>query len=248
MAHMKKSIVIGASSGIGEAVARELSNRGWAVGVAARRVEQLEALAADLGAEAHVQPMDLKNVDSARAGLASLIGKLGGMDLLLISAAMANPHSEHSWDMEKAQIDVNVTGFTALAFDGWNYFVEQGRGHLAAISSVAGLRGNRMNPMYSASKAYMFRYLESLRLRAIHEKLDIKVTDIRPGFIDTAMDGTKHIKEAKALRFIVLPPDKAATQICDALDKGKRTVYVPKIWKNVELPYQVIPDFLYEKL
>jgi short-subunit dehydrogenase len=245
---MKKAVVIGASSGIGEAVARELSQRGWAVGVAARREQQLEALVADLSGTAHSQVMDIKDTDNARAGLDALIRALGGMDLLVISAALANPRGERSWEIEKAQIDVNITGFTALACHGWDYFASRGRGHLAGISSVAGLRGNRMNPMYAACKAYMFRYLEGLRLRALHENLDIKVTDIRPGFIDTAMDGTKHIKEAKLLRAIVLPPDKAAKQICDALEKGRRTVYVPEVWKTVELPYQLIPDFLYEKL
>lgn len=245
---MRKAIVVGASSGIGEAVARELSGRGWAVGVAARRLDQLETLVADLPGEARAMQMDVSDPDSARSKLHELIAALDGLDLLVISAAMANPRGEISWEKEKAQIDVNVTGFTALAFECFEYFKTRGHGHLAAISSVAGLRGNRFNPMYSASKAYMFRYLESLRLISIKENLDIRVTDIRPGFIDTDMDGTKHMKEVSALKMLVISPKKAAREIVDGLYKGKRTIYVPKLWKNVEIPYQVIPDFLYEKL
>lgn len=239
---MKRVVVVGASSGIGAATAKLLSEKGCITGITARRLEMLEELAAEMPGDTHIMKMDIADPEESVARLEKLAGDMGGMDTILINAAVARPpEGRIDWEDEKAQIDVNISGFVALAVYSFNYFIDAGGGTLAGVSSVAALRGNRFNPMYSASKSFMSRYLEGLRIRAKKEHKNVRVIEIRPGFIDAPIN---NMTENKA---IVASPESAARDIYRALKSRNRVVYTPQIWKLVETPYRTIPDFIYEK-
>lgn len=238
---MKKAIVIGASSGIGREVAIEFSKRGYAVGLAARRRDVLEELKADLKGPAYVKSIDIAQPEEAMAALKELIDEMGGMDAILISSGIGMGGEKQSWEPDKMTIDVNVTGFTAMAVASFNYFSEQGHGQLAAISSVAAIRGSRFNPAYCASKAFVSNYLEGLRQKAAHNKSRMTVTDIRPGFIDTPMT-----KGQKGMFWLTTAKENAPA-IVNAIEKGVPLAYIPARWKVVGVPFMMIPNWIYDK-
>ena len=122
-----------------------------------------------------------------------------------------------------------------------NYFKKQGHGHLVNISSVAGIRGNGLAPSYNSSKAYQINYLEGLRLNASKSNSSIHVTDVRPGFIDTAMAKGDSL-------FWVSPVEKAAEQIYAAIKRKKKLVYISKRWRLISYILKAIPYSILEKL
>src|SRR5215470_16844670 len=184
---MKRAIVIGASSGIGKEIAIALCQRGFAIGLMARRIDLLEELRSNLPNPAFSRQADISDYSCAMAILQSLIEEMGGVDLIVISSGTGFINPDLNWAMEKETLDVNVAGFAAMANVAFHHFVQAGRGHLVGISSVAAIRGSGVAPAYSASKAFVSNYLEGLRIRARNAGLPILVTDIQPGFVDTAM-------------------------------------------------------------
>jgi short-subunit dehydrogenase len=120
-------------------------------------------------------------------------------------------------------------------------FFKQGYGHLVGISSIAALRGSRYVPTYPASKAYLSTYLEGLRHKVKYEKLRITITDIKPGFVDTAMAQGDYV-------FWRAPVAKAAEQIYQAIVKKKKTAYITKRWRLIGWVQKYLPDFLYYRV
>jgi len=177
----KRAIVIGASSGIGREVALLLMKDGWTVGVAARREEPLRKLGA-----AAWQQIDVTQ-DDAAARLRQLIAALGGMDLFFYASGIGKQNRELREDIELATMQTNALGFTRMVGEAYRYFAEQGSGHIAAITSIAGTKGLGPAPSYSATKAMQNVYLQALEQQAHARGLNIRFTDIRPGFVDTAL-------------------------------------------------------------
>lgn len=238
---MKRVIIIGASSGIGRELARIYAREGCALGLAARRLDLLEQLAHELGEQPVAMQMDVSLTEEAAATLETLIQALGGMDLLIISAGTGHINPGLEWQYESDTIDVNVRGFAALAGAAMQYFLRQGSGHLAAISSVAALRGSAGSPAYNASKAFISNYMEGLACKAKASGKPIAVTDIRPGFVDTAMaqgDGL----------FWVAPSEKAARQIARIIVRRKPYGYVTKRWALIAFLLSIMPKRLYVSL
>ena len=124
--------------------------------------------------------------------LDGLIQEMDGVDLVVISAGCGLFNPDLDFAKEKETIDVDVTGFAAMANVAFKHFIKQRAGHLVGISSIAALRGSESSPAYGASKAFVSNYLEGLRQKAHKLGLPITVTEIQPGFVDTAM--TKGIK------------------------------------------------------
>jgi short-subunit dehydrogenase len=184
--------------------------------------------------------MDVSNYEQARETLSDIILESGEVDLIVISAGTGFHDPEHSWDKEKITIDVNVTGFAAIANAAFKYFSQRGNGVLVGISSIAAIRGGG-NTSYFASKAFVRNYLQGLRRLAAKNKLDVTVTEVMPGFVDTAM--------AKGERlFWVSPVEKAARQILKAIDKGKTFVYITKRWRLVAWIMKLMPDWFYHRI
>jgi short-subunit dehydrogenase len=238
---MKRAIVIGASSGIGRELAIVLSQDGFAVGLVARRIDLLEELRSSLPSPAFSRQADVADCSAAMAILENLIEEMGGAELVVISSGTGFINPDLDWAKEKATIDVNVVGFTAMANVAFRHFAKTGRGHLVGISSIAAVRGSGGAPAYGASKAFMSNYLEGLRISARKAGLPILVTDIQPGFVDTAM------AQGHGL-FWVASPQKAACQIYDAIARKARHAYVTKRWSIIGWLLRVMPEFIYSRL
>ncbi|HEX6432350.1 MAG TPA: SDR family NAD(P)-dependent oxidoreductase [Niastella sp.] len=234
-----KIIIIGATSGIGRELAQQYMAPGHTVAVTGRRQELLLELKKQYPG-IHTACFDVQ-AGEAIERLQSLIAGMGGLDLLIYSAGYGEPAEELAEEIEIDSTATNVLGFVKIAAFTFNYFRKQGHGQLAVISSVAALRGNSWTPAYSASKAYVSNYSEGLNIKARKLKVDIVVTDIRPGFIKTKM--------AKgAGQFWVAPVDKAARQIRAAIAAKKRVAYVTKRWWFIACIVKRLPFWMYRKI
>jgi len=238
---MRKSIVIGATSGIGKELAKLLAENNYIVGITGRRTEFLKKLKSEKPNSYFIKDFDVTNIETTVGKLEELTAELGGLDLLIISSGTGDLNDNLDFGIEKRTIDTNVVGFTCISDWAFNLFQKQKSGHLAAISSVGGLRGSRQAPSYNATKAYQMNYMEALRQKATKLKQPIFVTDIRPGFVETEMakgDG----------QFWVASVDKAARQIFDAIIAKKKIVYVTKRWRIIATILKRIPRPIYDRL
>ncbi|WP_449049988.1 SDR family NAD(P)-dependent oxidoreductase [Parapedobacter sp.] len=237
----KNIIIIGATSGIGRALAGVFATEGHVVGITGRREALLREMVSERPASFHAATFDVTDTATSITHLETLAAAMGGVDTIVISAGGGDTNVALDFDIEQRMIDLNVQAFTQLSDWAFNYFKGRGRGHLAAITSVAGMRGSRQAPGYSASKAYQINYLQGLRQKACKERMDIWVTDICPGFVDTPM--------AKSpVRFWVAPVDKAARQIYRGLQKRRGVVYVTRRWGFVAWLYRLLPGWLHKRL
>lgn len=238
---MRKAIIIGATSGIGKGLALKLAAQHYMVGITGRRNALLDELTSEYPTAFIQKKIDITDTDHIVEHLDYLTNQLGGLDLLIISSGMGDFNHELDFEIEKRTIDTNVTGFTCVADWAFNYFKHQGKGHLVGISSVAGLRGSSIAPAYNATKAFQINYLEGLRQKAAKLKSQILVTDVRPGFVDTAM--------AKGNgQFWVAPVDKAVDQILAAIKKETKIVYITKRWKLIGALLKRIPLTMYDRM
>jgi len=218
---MSKAIVVGSSTGIGRALSKVLAENGYEVGLAGRNVALMEELQQQLPTRSYVMRLDLTRVEEARQALKRLIDEMGDVDLIVINSGVGS--SEPSWEEELEILAVNVVGFAAMARVAMEYFTGRGSGHIVGISSISALRG--ITTAYSSSKAFDSTYLEALQFQADRSGVDVRVTDVKPGFVETPMtDGRNDL-------FWIAPPDKAARQIYAAIRRRKRHVYVTKRWR-----------------
>lgn len=238
---MKKAIVIGATSGIGKGLAKLLANNSYTVGITGRRIELLNALKFEYPDSYLIKAFDVTNTSTVAEILNELTAELGGLDLLIISSGTGDLNEPLDFEIEKRTIETNALGFTCVADWAFNYFRRQKNGHLVAITSIGGLRGSRHAPSYSATKAYQINYLEGLRQKATSLKLPIFVTDIRPGFVDTAMAKGEG-------QFWVMPVEKTVSQIYTAIRGKKKIVYVTKRWRLLATIFKRIPSILYDRM
>jgi short-subunit dehydrogenase len=234
----RTAVIIGASSGIGEALAHQLDREGWRLGLLARRLDRLEALRQTLAPGTVVRRIDVTRGDAA-AILDEVIETLGGVDLAIISAGTGHNEALH-WELDVETVAVNVLGFMAMAQVAMRHFLKRGRGHLVGISSVAALRGNRA-ASYAASKAFQSVYLDGLRDLARHGGHPIVVTEVQPGFVDTAMMKPDRPLPAVVRRLFVASPAKAARQILRAVQKRKKHAYITRRYAVVALLLKLLP-------
>jgi short-subunit dehydrogenase len=231
---MKKAIIIGATSGIGKAVAEILLQEGYLVGVTGRREDLFPAMQQQFTGRIFCKKMDVQELSTLASICNELVNQMGGLDLLVISAGIGEGNKQLDFEIENDVIKTNIQGFTCIADWGITFFKKQGYGHLVNISSIAGIRGNGLAPSYNASKAYQINYLEGLRLNTIKSGFDITVTDIRPGFVDTAMAKGNGL-------FWVAPIQKAAEQIVEAIQQKRKVVYITKRWGLIGYFLKIIP-------
>ena len=239
------AVVVGASSGIGEALARELAAEGYEVGLTARRTERMREIGEELPTKAYVATMDLNDAEDAREGFGQLIDAMGSVDLVVLNAAVGLENRDLAWEPERTTVDVNVRGFVAMATAAIQHFEERSGyasdndGHLVGISSVGSSFGNGAAPAYNASKAFVSRYLEGLRYRQAGLDADVTITTVEPGFVDTRM---------AAGEFWMCSPETAATQIVRAIRRKRRHVYVTPRWRLVDWLLRAAPERLLERL
>ncbi len=236
----KKAIVVGASSGIGRELALLLGQKGYRVGLTARREDLLYELQ-KLIPGSIVKKIDVSKADETMEDLEALVAELGGLDLIILSAGTGHLNDDLEWPLELDTIEVNVKGFAASANVAMRYFIDAGKGHLVGISSIAALRGSAAAPAYYASKAFVSNYLQGLRHKAVKLDLPIIITDIQPGLVDTAM------AQGEGL-FWVQPPKKAAAQIMKAIERKKKHAYVTRRWRIIAWLFKILPDAIYHKM
>ena len=236
MTKEKRAIVIGASSGIGREVAKLLMEQGWTVGVAARRVDKLEELHATA-----VEPIDVTHED-ATTRLQALISRLGGMDLFFYASGIGKQNRELKEDIELATLQTNGLGFTRMIGEAYRFFAQQGFGHIAAITSIAGTKGLGLAPSYSATKAMQNVYLQALEQQANARGLKIRFTDIRPGFVDTALlSGDFHYP-------MMLRPERVGKEILDAINHHRHIRVIDWKYRILTAIWRRIPRCLWRQM
>jgi short-subunit dehydrogenase len=236
---IRSAVIVGASSGIGEALAHELHRAGWRLGLLARRLARLEALRETLASETVVRALDVVQPD-APAILEEVFDELGGVDLVIISAGAGHNNRDLLWELDAETMTVNVLGFTAVAQVAMRHFLKRQCGHLVGISSIAALRGNPA-AAYAASKAFQTVYLDGLRDLARQSGYPIAVTEVQPGAVDTAMLKPDHPLPALIRRLFVASPEKAARQILRAIQKRKKHAYITKRYAPVAFILKLLP-------
>lgn len=237
---VKKIVIIGATSGIGYEVAKIYVRLGWRVGVAGRRRELLEKFKEQSPAQIEIQELDVTQAEAVDK-LHQLIHKLGGMDLFLLSTGIGNQNRRLDAAIELATVSTNAMGFTRMVTAAFHYFREEGKGHLAVISSIAGTKGLGAAPAYSATKRFQNTYIDALAQLAGMEKADIDFTDIRPGFVQT--DLLKNDKYPLLMR-----PEGVAEKIVRALERKKRRVVIDWRYAILVFFWHLIPDYIWERL
>ncbi|MEN8215554.1 MAG: SDR family NAD(P)-dependent oxidoreductase [Pseudomonadota bacterium] len=237
----KKAIIIGASSGIGKELAKVMSQNNYIVGLVARRIQLLDELVKELPGDSFIKHIDVSKPDEAMNQLNDLISEMDGVDIIVISSGIGFINHDLNWAQEKETIDVNVSGFIAMANIAMHHFLYRGSGHLIGVSSIAAIRGDDTAPAYSASKAFISNYMAGLRKKVSKAGLPIIITDVQPGFVDTAMAKGDSL-------FWVASPQKAAHQIFMAIVKKRKHVYVTKRWKLIAWLMKTMPEFIYNYL
>ncbi|MBS1668348.1 MAG: SDR family NAD(P)-dependent oxidoreductase [Bacteroidetes bacterium] len=237
---MKKAIIVGATSGIGRELAKLYANSGWLVGATGRRQDLLYSLQLEYPNNIITECFDVTSSTSI-SHIKLLIEKLNGLDLLIYNSGYGDVSEVLDIKLDRTTVDTNVNGFIEIVNFTFNYFHHQGYGQLATTSSLASIRGNSYAPAYSASKAFQSIYLEGLHMRSKKLEAEIYITDIQPGHVDTNMSKGN-------ARFWVSPPEKAAKQIYQAIDKRKWRVYITQRWWLVAQALKWMPDFIYHRL
>jgi short-subunit dehydrogenase len=229
--------VTGASSGIGEAIAREYLSRGDSVTLVARRGDRLQAIAREAGGQAHVVAADLADVDHATDWIPSAEARLGPIDVLVnnAGASMVHPTLSTDWNEAEALLTLNVlTPFKLTCVLGPR-MVARGRGCIVDIASVAALAPQPGFFFYSASKAALSAGSESLRSELRSQ--GVHVLTVYPGPVHTPMaDANFATMDPSVAR--MAPTGDAATLaklVARAVEKRKPRLIYPRIYTVTRL-------------
>ena len=234
-------IIIGATSGIGRALFEKYATNGNRIGIVGRRTHLLDELYQEHPDTAITATADITKQGEIARAIDILYSELKHIDLAIVCSGTGDINASLDYAVERPTIDTNVMGWTFVVDTLYNIFEQQGHGHLVAITSAGGLRGEPMAPAYSASKAYQINYMEALRKKAYKSGNHIHITDIRPGLVNTAMAKGEGL-------FWVMPVEKVASQIITTIRKQMSKVYVTKRWHILAIINKNLPYALYKRL
>ncbi len=234
-------VIIGATSGIGKALFEKYANADNRIGIVGRRANLLDKLSRQYPSKTIIAKADVANLEEIEHAINTLHKGLPHFDLVIMCAGVGDINATLDYAIERPTIDTNVVGWTYVIDRFYCIFEKQGFGHLVAITSVGGLRGEPTAPAYSATKAYQINYMEAIRKKAFKNGGCITVTDIRPGFVDTAMAKGEGL-------FWVMPVDRVSNQIISAIRKKKSKVYVTKRWHILAFVYKKMPFSIFKRL
>ncbi|TAN50849.1 MAG: SDR family oxidoreductase [Betaproteobacteria bacterium] len=234
----------GASSGIGEALARHYARDGVALGLAARRQDALDALAATLPGERAVYPLDVTDTAALERAARDFMARFGAPQLVIANAGVSvGTHGDDPRDIAKLRrlLEVNVTGLAATLAAFAPAMRAARSGTLCGIASVAGFRGLPGSGAYSASKAAAIAWLESLRMEL--RRSGVAVVTICPGFVDTPM--TRVNRYRMPFR---LPAAEFARRAARAIEARRPFAVIPWQMGIVGRVLRVLPAPLYDRL
>jgi short-subunit dehydrogenase len=242
----RTALIVGASSGVGAALARRLAREGYALGLIARRIDRLQELCDEITGDyygrAFAYQHDVVNVSEIPTLLDRAINDLGDLDLFIYCAGVLFPNDPAAYHPEQDQfvLQVNLVGAAAWINPVAQRFQQKRAGHIVGIGSIAGDRGRRGMPAYTASKAGLHTYLEGMRNRMWQD--GVTVTTIKLGQVETDM-----LKNADRKRRPI-SADRAAELIWRAIEQRKQTVYVPSWWRWIGLAVQHLPSVVFRRL
>lgn len=240
---LSKVIVVGASSGIGEAIAKRLAEDGADVAILGRRKDELDRVARAQPGKLRPYVHDAAKYDEVPALFERIVADLGGLDTLIYAAAVMPriEEGEYAFAKDRAMMEVNVVGAMAWMNPAAARFEAARGGTIVGISSIAGIRGRRGNPAYCTSKAALTTYLEALRNRC--SRYGVNVVTVKPGFVDTAMT-----RGQEGLLWLI-SADRAAELTLALARKGSSACgFVPARWSLVALVVRCLPSFVFRRL
>lgn len=241
---MRRIFITGASSGIGEALARYYAGTDTALGLAARRARRLAEIAATLPGEVRTYSLDVADREALAQAAQDFTARYGAPDLVIANAGVSvGTLAAEPQDLAKLErlLEVNVTGLAATLAAFAPAMRAAGRGTLAGIASVAGLRGLPGAGAYSASKAAAITWLESLRAE-LHGS-GVAVVTVCPGYVDTPMTRANRYRMP-----FLLPADEAARRIARAIAARRRVVVIPWQMALVAALLRRLPAPLYDRI
>ena len=241
---MSGVFITGASSGIGEALARHYALSSPAIGLAARRKEQLDALAASLKVNCATYSLDVADAPACVRAADDFVQRFGAPDLVIANAGVSvGTHGDDPADLPKLRrvLEVNVLGLAATLAAFAPSMRAAGHGTLCGIASIAGFRGIPGAGAYSASKAAAISWLESLRVEL--RGSGVSVVTICPGYVDTPMTRVNRYRMP-----FLLPADEAARRIARSIDAKRRFAVIPWQMAIIGRILRVLPSAIYDRL
>lgn len=242
------ALIVGASSGIGAAVARRLARDGYALALVARRADALEKLAGEINSAAgtviaRAYPHDVSAYEEAPALFERIADDLGALRVVIYAAGVMPSAEGGKWTFAQMRetVETNVIGAMRWLDLAAERFTRQRSGVLVGISSVAGERGRRGNSVYQASKAALTTYLESLRYR-LHAS-GVRVVTVKPGFVATPMT-----VDARMPKALVTSPEAVANRVARAVRGGSDVVFVPGYWAPILWVIRHLPSAVMARL
>lgn len=243
----RRGLIVGASDGLGAALARQLSQEGYSLALLARSKNKLDALCQEInsqGGNARAHVHNVTDYGSVPSLLLKIVADLGGLDLVIYVASVNLPPGgmdKYNFENDRQMIEVNLIGAMAWLTPISEMFQSAGAGQIVGISSVAGDRGRVGNPGYNTSKAGLTTYLEALRNRLTRH--GVNVLTIKPGFMKTDM-----LKAASGPTPFAIEPAVAAHHIVNAMKKRKQVIYTAPIWRWIMLAIRHTPSFIFRRL
>ena len=242
----RTALVTGASSGIGAALARRLAASGTEVALLARREDLLASLRDELsraGGKARSYPGAAARPEAGVEAVRRADDELGGLDLVIANAGIGHSRwaGKLSWEDLAPTLSVNVAGAAATLVAVLPRMVERRRGHVVGVSSLAGYRGMPRSAAYSASKAFLSTFLESLRVDL--RGTGVAVTDVRPGFVRTPMTATNRFP----MPFLI-DVEPAARTIVEALERRAPVVAFPRAMAAITGSARLLPNAVWDRV
>ena len=243
----KRGLIVGASSGLGAALARKLSREGYTLALLSRREDCPADLCAELNADGATRAIsyihDVTNYAEVPSLLKRIVADLGGLDLLIYNAGINLPPGFEKMNAENdiKMVEVNLLGAISWLAPVGDLLKEAKSGMIVGISSVAGDRGRIANPGYNTSKAGLTTYLEALRNRLTRH--GVHVLTVKPGFLATEM-----LRASVGPKPFTVSPERAADDIYKAIRKRKQVIYTHPIWRWIMLAIQHVPSVIFRRL
>jgi short-subunit dehydrogenase len=247
LAPRRRGIVIGASAGLGAALARKLAGEGYSLALLARSQDKLETLCNEIntnGQLVRAYVHDISEYAKTADQLRKIVADLGGLDLVVFVAGVNYPPGgidKYNFENDRRMIEVNLIGAMAWLSPIAEMFQSAKAGQIVGIASVAGDRGRVGNPGYNTSKAGLATYLEAMRNRLTRH--GVNVLTVKPGFMKTEM-----MKTAQGATPFAIEPEKAADDILKAMKKRKQVIYTASIWRWIMLVIHHVPSFIFRRL